>query len=470
MKCFMKLFPVVLFLLIFSSKTFAQGYEIRMKVKGVKDTTVYLAFHYGDKQYLKDTAKVDSKGNFVFDGKEALPGGIYLAVMPDKRYFELIVNEQKFTLETDTANYVTNMVVKGSEENRIFYEYLNYLNPRGMRMDSLQKTLADAKSKEDTTKTYERINTIDKEIKDYRQTVIDKYPKTLVATIFKAMKTYEASKEDIEAHKSDSLYAYKYYKQHFFDGIDFSDDRILRTPVFHGKIKEFMQKVSVQTIDSLNKNADYLVEKARANKELFKYCVWFVTTSYETSQLMGADAVFVHMVNKYYKTNQAYWVDNATLKKITERANILEPLLIGKKIPNVALKDTLGNLHYLHNVKAKYTIVYFWDPNCGHCQKTTPKLYEVYEKYKKKGVEVYAVCIDRKDKDLKKYIREHKLHWINVYDPDLRVSFKDQYDVYATPVMYIINEKKEIIAKRLAYDQVDDLFKNLFEQEEKKKK
>lgn len=450
----------------FSIAGFAHGYKISIRVKGLQDTTCYLAYHFGDKQYLKDTAKVDSKGLFVFEGKEPLPGGIYLAVLPGKKYFEFIVNEQQFSLETDTLDYVKHMKVKGSEENTLFFNYLHYIQPRGIKVDSL--------SKDSTGNHKEEIEKLNKEVYTYREDVAAKNPKTFVATLFKAMTTQEPTKEEDEAAKAkgDSLYKvwrFNYYKGHFFDNINFSDDRIVRTPIYHQKIKEYITNLTVPHIDSINKAADWLVEKARGNKELFKYTVWWITTHHETSQLMGADAVYVHMVNKYYKTKQAFWVDTATLRKILDRTKILEPLLIGKVAPQLVMNDSTGKWVSLHKVPAKYTVVFFWDPNCGHCQKETPKLYEVYRKYKNNGVEVYAAVIDRDRKKWIDFIKKHNLTWINVWDPNYYVNFKNLYDIYSTPVMYVLNEKKEIIYKRIGVDQLDEILGNTFKAEKEKK-
>ena len=42
------------------------AYEYKGQIKGLKDTTCMLAYYYGDKQYAKDTADIDSQGNFIF--------------------------------------------------------------------------------------------------------------------------------------------------------------------------------------------------------------------------------------------------------------------------------------------------------------------------------------------------------------------------------------------------------------------
>jgi peroxiredoxin len=470
----MKRFSLIaFFLVIFPALIFAQGYKISIRVKGIKDSACYLAFHQWDKQYLKDTARADSKGLFTFTGKESLPGGIYLAVLPGKRTFEFVVgNEQNFSLETDTLDYIKNMKVKNSVENTVFFDYLRFINPRGQKLDSLQKEFPNAKTKEDSTSLREQMEELNKEVKKFKEDVIKNYPQTFVAVLFKALTPQEPSKEEDEAAKvrGDSIYSvfkFRYYKDHFFDNIDFSDDRILRTPIYYQKVTEYMSKLVVPHVDSISKAADFLVEKAKANKELFKFTVWYITHKYETSNLMGADAVYVHMVEKYYMTKQAYWLDSSTLKKITDRAMLLKPLLLGKKAPNLFLPDSSGRYYGLHNLKAKYIILYFWDHNCGHCQKETPKLYEVYKKYKSEGVEAYCVDIDRDRKKWIDYINKHQLNWINVNDLNYTTNFKQLYDIYSTPVIYILNEKKEIIAKRIGVEQVDEILGHSLKSEKK---
>lgn len=145
---------------------------------------------------------------------------------------------------------------------------------------------------------------------------------------------------------------------------------------------------------------------------------------------MGMDAVFVHLVEKYYMTNQAYWMDSTQLRKITERAMTMKPLLIGKRTWNLTLEDTNGVFHPLYDVKAKYTVLFFWDPDCGHCQKAIPKLVEVYDKYKSMGIEVYAACTETDVNKWKKMIRDKNLKWLNVADPNLHNNFRHSYKIY----------------------------------------
>src|SRR5690606_37778877 len=94
-----------------------------------------------------------------------------------------------------------------------------------------------------------------------------------------------------------------------------------------------------------------------------------------------------------------------------------EPLLIGKKAPNIIVKDTAQEKTLrLYDVEAKYTIVYIWSPECGHCKVTTPELLEIYHKNKDKGVEVFAVGNEFENEAWLEYIRKNNLDWINGSD------------------------------------------------------
>ena len=71
-----------------ADKAKEDGYEIKLHINGIHDTIFFLGNHFGEKQYIQDTQRVDSKGWVTFKGKEKLEGGIYLGITPAKKYFE----------------------------------------------------------------------------------------------------------------------------------------------------------------------------------------------------------------------------------------------------------------------------------------------------------------------------------------------------------------------------------------------
>src|SRR4051812_45036402 len=93
--------------------------NIRISVKGLEGSNMILANYYGDKQYVKDTINFDKKGVITLKADTTLPGGVYLAVFPllGNRYFEFIISESNFQIETDTNDLTGHVKVTNSVEN-----------------------------------------------------------------------------------------------------------------------------------------------------------------------------------------------------------------------------------------------------------------------------------------------------------------------------------------------------------------
>lgn len=441
------------------------GYEIKVHIQGLKDSSIYLGNHYGEKQYVRDTVKLDQNGWATFKGNEPLPGGIYLIVLPGKTYFEIIVNEQKFTIETDTLDYVLHFKSTGSIENKLFNDHQRFIIDKTKKTQEIKSRLDANKNNKDSTAILRKIiSDVDKEVKDYRLKIISDYPKTFMAKIIAAMQepeVPEAPKDD-KGNITDSTFQFRFYKSHYLEYLDFSDERLLRTPIFQNKIKTYTQQLTVPLPDSIIVSIDTIIEKSRGNKEVFKYCVATLANYYETSNIMGYDKVFVHIAEKYYLSDEAYWVDSTLRAKIHERVEKIKPNILGELAHDLAMPDTALRMHSLHGIKTKYTILVFWDPTCSHCKIEIPKLCQYYDSVKTKGVslEVFSVGIESDIELWKKFIRDNKLDWINVSDIYNQTNFRKYYDIYSTPVIYLLDDKKHIIAKRLDTEKIRDFISN----------
>jgi thiol-disulfide isomerase/thioredoxin len=438
---------------LFTMNVSAGGYEIKIHIIGLKDTVCYLGNHFGDKQYVRDTARTDHDGWAVFKGKDSLPGGIYLIVMPNKTYFEILVSEQKFTIETDTLDFIGNFKSTGTLENKLFNEHQRFIIGMSKETQQLKSKMDAYSTNKDSTKAIrERIMSLDKEVKAYRIKLMTDYPKSFIAKIFTTMSEPDVPEppKDAKGNILDSSFQYHYFKAHYWDKVDFSDDRMLRTPIFENKVKTYTNQLTPQLPDSIIASCDTIIEKAKANKEVFKYCVATLTNIYENSKIMGFDKIFVHLAEKYYLTDLAFWADSTLKANIHGRVEKIKPNILFTVAHDLAMPDTAFVMHTLHGVKAKYTVVVFWDPTCSHCKIEIPKLLQYYDSVKTKiSIEVFAIGIESDMEEWKKYIREHKLDWLNVSDLYNQTNFRNYYDIYSTPVIYLLDERKRLIAKRL---------------------
>lgn len=457
---FIKIFSIAFLLL--SAENFAQenAYQIEVKVDKFQGKVCYLGYPYGPKKYLADTAEINSEGKFVFEGSKPLDGGLYFiySPAPESLYFDLIVAEPEFSVETDTLDLISNMKTQGTLENEAFFTFQKFMREKQKVGSELNEKLKSATDQAEKDRLTEQLKVLDGEVKSYRSDLIEKYPKTFAATFIKStipVEVPEAPKDE-SGNVVDQNFAYLYFKQHYFDNIDFSDPRMLRTPNFHGKVEDYLEKMTVKHPDSIVASAHTIIEKSRANDEMFRYCVVNLTSKYETSNIMGMDAVFVDLADSYYLSGDAFWADSALTAKISDRVARLKPNLLGKQAPKMVLVDTLMKPTSLYSLKSDYFVLYFYDPDCGHCKKKTPVLKELYDtKLKDLGVEVVATNIKKEVDDWKKYIREQDLDWVNLADPQVRSNFRYEYNLETTPIIYILDSDKKIIAKKLDVEQIE---------------
>ena len=471
---------MLLFLCMAEHSAAHEGYHIQLKIPNVKDSVVYLVHYYGKPLptiYKRDSARFDKNGVAKFDSKDSdFVGGIYMMLLSDRStYFEFLLNKgDDMTITVDKQKLPEGVTFKNSPENERFQEYVGFLKGYGAGQQALQKELSEAKTKDDSAAVRKKAQTSSKDLTNYRRDYSKKYPKTLLATIFDALEVPQVP-EGVhmlaDGVTRDTNFAYNYYKAHFWDDFNFQDDRLIHTPIFDAKLDEYMNKLVFPWPDSVEKEADRLLQKTRGTKDLFKYTLFWITRNVENSKVMGMDEAFVYLVENYYMKGDAFWLSNEELSKYTDRAMKIAPNVIGNlapevKLPNVVTKKEESML----NFKAKYTLLVFYSPSCGHCQKELPELDSLYKAVlKAKGLKVFTVATEGTEKAITDFIANNKLgEWTNTWDPDHVGDWRGKYDVYSTPTIYLLNEKKIIKGKRLDHSNLAGLIE-MIEKIEKNK-
>jgi thiol-disulfide isomerase/thioredoxin len=437
------------------------GHRISITIKGLRDSTCYLAHAYENMYSILDTAKMDANGTMVFKGTKKLPGGLYTLAIGKSTSFDLLMSDdQDFNIDTDTSGfYRKNLRFSGSEDNEIFTEFQ-------------QKWMEIAQRKQGQPADKQRL--IDQELEALQKTYVNTHKGKFVANILKANMTIDIPPMPAKPTRRDTLAQAQYFWNHFWDNIDLSDERMLRVPFLKPRLEYFLENISYFSSDSINRVLDSFLARTRKGTDLRKYLVMKSTYHFEVpkSFILGndSDINFIHLAQKYYINEPSMW-DTSSVRKIKERVEALRPLVLGTKLPNMQLTDTLTLSKPLYGVNAKYTIVYFYSPDCHHCQESMPKLAKNYQTARSKGIDVrvYAVEIDRNVDKWKKFIREYKIKdFINVTDHYKITDFKTNYDVRTTPTIYVLDRDKKIIAKKIGAEQVEALLE-AFEKQEKDK-
>lgn len=456
----------------FSSSPLNGGYRIEVELQNFDGDTLLLGYYFGKAQYLKDTSGI-IKGKFVFEGDDELKPGVYLLVMPpDNKFIHVLVTEgqTKFSVSADVDNIVATAKFKGSAENEIYYSYLRELEKRRPLADTLRKRIAEDSLHKDA---YQKdIEKLDEEVKKLQDDIKLKYPSSMTAMLIHANRDVKIPEFPELSEDDRKLKQFEYYRLHYFDNFDLSDPRAMRSGLIHTKVEHFLQKLSYQYPDSQSVAMDYLIKKMGNNSEAFQYYLVHFLNEAARSKRMGMDAVYVHLIDHYYAKGLATWTEKEQLDKLLAQAETIRPLLIGKTAPDLTFYKESGEAISIHSIPAEYTVLFFWDPECGHCKKTTPAVVDFYNEYKNKGVEILAICT-KSGQDISSCwstIKERGMDiWVNAADQYMRNRYKTIYDVKTTPQIYIIDKDKKIIIKKIGGEDLktvmDELLKAKEEQE-----
>ncbi|MEO5684026.1 MAG: DUF5106 domain-containing protein [Chitinophagaceae bacterium] len=448
------------------------GYSIGVTLKPYKNQYVYLGYYYGKIKALADSVLLNGSSMGVFKGKEKLNGGIYFMVSPRKEIlFELLLDKQQhFSIQADSAGLPASVKFINSPENILFQSYSNFAAVNGKTAAGYMGDLAAAKNKTDSAGISDKLRLLNEKMMQYRDSVTGKNAGSMLSALFKSLKepaVPPASKQP--GGKYDSLYAYNYFKGHYWDGISFTDERLLRTPIFEPRLEKYYKTLVAPEPDSIKKEVDAMLAKSASNKEMYKYLLTWFVQQYITPQYMGQDAVFVHLFEKYINNNpEIDWFTEKYKKYMTDRAYSLMANLIGAPAQNLELVDTLDKPRPLYDVAAPYIVICFWDATCSHCKEVVPKVDSIFQnKWKKMGIAVYGVMVDGGKEAWTNYIKDNNLKdWIHVYETSAqrdagyaagKPNYRQLYDVYQTPILYLLDKDKRIIAKKLTYDQIDEV-------------
>jgi thiol-disulfide isomerase/thioredoxin len=457
-------------LAVFSSFIlFAQNaYEIKVTLKPFKNQYIYLGHYYGKQLPIIDSVLLNNNSEGVFKGPKKLGGGIYLIGYPDRAHnFEFLVDKnQKFSIVADTTN-IRKLNFNGSPENVSFLAYQDFMIKNGRQIEALQKQRSAGGN--DSIKATKEIETLNEAIRKYRTDIMNKDGDGLLAVLLKGMREPEIPKNTPSA-KNDSLFAYRYFKTHYWDGVNFYDDRLVRTPFFESRLDKYFEQLVFPHADSVNKEIDWMLGYASIREDMQKFLLLKFVNRYYTQKYMWEDAVFVHLFEKYFSNKEYSWLTAQGKKQITDRAYSLMANITGNPAADIELKSVDGKTTSLYNVQAPFILVTIWDPTCGHCKETLPKIDSIYQaKWKTMGVKLFAMAkeTDGNKQTWLTFIQDHKLNdWIHVYyskeEDKARIDagipgYSQLYDVQSFPTLYLLDKDKRIIGKKLTEGQVDEI-------------
>lgn len=400
-----------------------KGYQVKVKdidsfYKKAKDTSpgkLYLIGWCGAESYLLDSAVV-RKGKALFKNKAEVPCGVY-EMYDDKMIglgYIILNHNNKFTFDLADRHF------EGSEESQQMEQFR--LKAHNVSVENLCREMAETMPQSFLSKYVTAAYGHNaKAIAD--PSVHDLLNKHLSATdlqeprlLFSHVPVFRMIGDDIEETvfpNSDSVIRY----------IRFLLDRPMCQPVRNYIIRSLFSLLDVH-------NPDY-------------------------------DPALVYLYDHYDQS----WIDEGDARRYKRKIDYLRRIIPGAEIPELISHDIDGKAHSTLDIKAHYTVLWFWDPDCDHCQEMTPPLHQLYQEHGKDyDFEVFAVEVNDDYERWKAFSDKHQLwDWTNLSTSrgEANLDFIEYFDIMTTPVMFLIDNTQNhtIIARQITLDELRSFFK-----------
>ncbi|MBR3725306.1 MAG: DUF5106 domain-containing protein [Bacteroidales bacterium] len=416
---------------------------------------MYIGQHFRDGFITMDSARGDNNGNYTFSGRRKWDTGIYALYGKEGKKSLLdftIDGSQKFTIRLSPSNEVADPQkdIVGSPANQIMFSFLkreDQAKKQAREIDKKKKS-GDAKVKDEAEKEMELLS---KDMINFEDSIFKANSKY---RFFQLAKMFNGPEVPDEVEDK-ALY----YRTHFWDGIDLTDHSLIYTPDLFNKMNYYFFGVLYHMeSDTVCRYADMLFKKIENDSVMMRYFMDFIMPKYyRSTKNIGWDATWCYLVRKYYLTGKCPWATQAELTNKRQSVEFLEQSLIGAMGQELYMADTNQSPDpkdwiSSHRFPQKYVILWFWDPDCHHCQEQTATLKALYDSLSAAGnkiFEVYAIGYESDVAKWKKYVREHQLPFVNVGGSNVNIDYQVAYNVHGAPTMIILNEERRIIMNKV---------------------
>jgi len=428
------LFSLVAFVgLFFSTTTTAQTLKGKLIDKRQVGKQLNLFRTEGNYEYKIDSTKVKGDGTFSFAYKNYPLGYYKMSLVNDNNMIDVILNpkEKEVELEFSQVYLERGIKVLKSIENKAFWEFKRKDLEVKKTIKALRKQIGQYKSQGNEVKINEvknEIEKIEKELFNFIQEVINKYPNSFFSEAKVASKAKNAKE-----------------KSTYFDDLDFNNESFIRSKVFASRITDYIIKHSEHTEVGYYNAVDDIMKRAKVNEKVFEFSLYNLLDGFYSS---GLEDVATYIMEEYFYGEACGEIEINDL--LREKAELIKNLQIGNTPPDFTIKSNYGREINLKNTCAnnKYTVVMFWASHCGHCMKELPGFVSVYNQYKPKGLEVIGIALDLSENKWKTTIQENNFNWLNVcqfknYDSPVCKDYK----INKTPSFFVLDRQMKIVEK-----------------------
>ena len=210
-----------------------------------------------------------------------------------------------------------------------------------------------------------------------------------------------------------------------------------------------------------------MAQLTKANDEIYQWAMVYMVNKYAKSNIVGQDAVYCHIVEHYYAKGLCPWIGDERLQKMKNQVAKLKPTLLHSPAPQLSATDRKGEPQTLEQLEGNFVVLYFWKPDCVHCQTMAPKVAQLAKTFANQPVKI--VTVNKGDGDLwKSQLTNYGFneHGIFNWNAQQIPTNESPYNLTILPKIFVLDQELKILSKQISPEQVEMILNTELELEE----
>lgn len=432
--------------------------HIRLKVTGVPVDTFWLGKTWGKRAqpFLHAPRSADGWAELKTDS--LLPDGVYAVMFKKGRYarytfLSLLLSggQRTFSIETSADQPYSKARLNGAPLAEAYIRYYEGFQNRLRQRDSLNDMWRLTEGEAE----FNLLAQVEKDIFEYQTSLRKTHQGTLLDTLISWTLLPDPApwlRTDLPL-ATRRLAREKAYTSSTLAAVAAPDvPRRMSCPLWLDRLDLAVFKLYNNPAET-RRFVDTLLRTLSRHDEAYQYYFTYVINSFSGMSRFSLDEVFLHLYENYVKPGRAPWLEEDNRNKLAGNASAMPGTLVGDKARNAPVEDRQGRRFPLDSLLGRQlTLLVFWDPECGHCQKELPELKTVCAPYLSKGLRVVTVCMAKGSRagDCWSFTDSRQLppEWIYLREPDGSSALVKQYNLRSFPRLYLIDRNKKIVYRR----------------------
>lgn len=465
-----QLIACIFILFVIAAK--GQSHDLQLIVHTCPFKKISLYKVVGDKLSSGDTLKLENgKFNRIITGNSP---GIYRLILGQTTYakimnappqqFDFIYNDEDIILETDFKQPKDSLQVIRSKENQVWYDFqrkekklkdelklaemeLDYIRGNKTGFSNLQNNAA---------KNYiTRYNQLQKQRDSLITKTIDENPELYVSKLV-AMYREPFLDGNLSAEKRKETFHLEYFVQ-----LKFSDESLMNSQVYTDAVFKYLMSYAQKGLPLKQQEhefmnaVDIILANTRENEKVYEFIMDYLVRGFEKLQ----QETLVNYIAENYSGTTCQTDEYTTL----ERKLAALKMNPGTAVYDFSLDDINGDPLTLSLVTKTNNLLIFWASWCPHCNEMLPKIRNWQKQNQDIDLEIIAISLDTSEEEWKNKVFDLGIEsWYNISDfQKWDGEVAKQYNIYATPTMFILNNSLQLESKPQNIKEVDLYFRNL---------